>query len=195
MNDAFEKTLRNHTLPAEGGYVHDPADSGGETFQGISRRNNPKWPGWALIDIAKNKVGVKRLAPYWTTIDEYFKDNDEMFALVAEVYRTKYWPPVAKMLAPERATAKIFDAGVNVGPGQAIKFAQSIIGTAADGAIGPRTLAAAGEYFSGPGAEKRFLVAYCKVQEQFYRDIVRRKPSQKKFLNGWLRRAAWIPED
>jgi hypothetical protein len=33
----------------------------------------------------------------------------------------------------------------------------------------------------------------CERQAAFYEGIVRNKPSQRKFLAGWLKRAAWIP--
>lgn len=192
MRDPFEKALKD-TLVFEGGYANVRADSGGETFRGVSRRSNPNWAGWPLIETAKAKVGVKRLRPFWTTIDEYFKDDANMFTMVADVYRAKYWPPVVKLQAPARATAKVFDTGVNIGPSQAIKFTQAIIGTAADGVVGPKTLAEVEKYFSQPGAEGKFLRAYCKVQEKYYRDIVARKPDQAKFLETWLKRAAWVP--
>ncbi|NDF50116.1 MAG: surface-binding protein, partial [Betaproteobacteria bacterium] len=44
---AYEAMIRN-----EGGYVlHDvPGDRGGQTYAGIARNMNPRWPGWALID-------------------------------------------------------------------------------------------------------------------------------------------------
>lgn len=185
---SFEKTL-SHTLTFEGGYVNDPADSGGETFRGVSRRNNPNWAGWPLIDAAKKSVGTSAAA-----INKFFQGNQNMADLVASIYQQNYYAPVAKLGAPELATDKAFDAAVNVGVGQAVKFAQAIVGTAADGAIGPKTLAAVADYFRQSGAVGKFLAAFCKAQEAFYRGIVSRKPSQAKFLNGWLRRAAWLPE-
>ncbi len=65
----FQKALA-HTLEFEGGYANDPADSGGETFRGISRRNWPQWEGWPLIDQAKVK-GNKTAK----TINEAFADD------------------------------------------------------------------------------------------------------------------------
>ena len=34
---------------------------------------------------------------------------------------------------------------------------------------------------------------YAEAQADHYRAIVRSKPSQEKYLKGWLRRAAWLP--
>ena len=47
----FEKLIL-----AEGGYVNDHDDAGGETYLGISRKNNPNWSGWKLIDSIKKGI-------------------------------------------------------------------------------------------------------------------------------------------
>jgi lysozyme family protein len=185
---SFEKSLP-HTLQFEGGYSNDPEDGGGETFRGISRRANPQWPGWPIIDAAK-QAGIRTAA----TIDRHYANNSVMYDLVAALYHRKYYLPVTRFQAPEQATDKMFDAGVNIGPGGAIRLAQGVIGVRADGVIGPKTLAAVQEYFSRPGAAEDFLAAFCRAQEAFYRAIVARKPAQAKFLNGWLNRAAWLPK-
>ncbi len=49
------KTAIEATLKAEGGYVNDPDDPGGETYKGIARNRNSKWSGWTHIDLLKNK--------------------------------------------------------------------------------------------------------------------------------------------
>lgn len=38
---------------AEGGYVNDPDDAGGETYKGVSRKANPNWIGWIILDDLK----------------------------------------------------------------------------------------------------------------------------------------------
>lgn len=49
----FKVALYQVVLPNEGGWVKDPADSGGETYKGISRKNFPHWSGWSEIDRVK----------------------------------------------------------------------------------------------------------------------------------------------
>ncbi|RTL56234.1 MAG: hypothetical protein EKK37_17325 [Sphingobacteriales bacterium] len=44
----------------EGGYIFDPADPGGETYCGISRRSFPSWKGWVIIDRVKTTRRIKR---------------------------------------------------------------------------------------------------------------------------------------
>ena len=55
----FDKALEL-TLKAEGGYVDDPDDPGGETYKGISRSRNPKWQGWINVDLLKAKRNFPR---------------------------------------------------------------------------------------------------------------------------------------
>ena len=56
FNIEFEKLIL-----AEGGYVNDSDDAGGETYLGISRKNNPKWIGWKTIDSIKKIYGNKNI--------------------------------------------------------------------------------------------------------------------------------------
>jgi hypothetical protein len=37
------------------------------------------------------------------------------------------------------------------------------------------------------------LDKYCERQAAFYQGLAAKKASQKKFLKGWLKRAAWKP--
>lgn len=57
FNDAFKKLVKT-----EGSYVCDSDDSGGETYRGISRRYNPKWEGWNIIDTYKRSYRGKPLS-------------------------------------------------------------------------------------------------------------------------------------
>lgn len=86
------------------------------------------------------------------------------------------------------ATEVFCDIGWGSGPAVAIKMLQRMIGEYADGVIGPRTIERFNEWWEiheGPGAIHSIADLRC----QFYRDIVRQRPSNAKFLAGWLRRA------
>lgn len=180
----------------EGGYANDPADAGGETFRGISRKNWPHWAGWDLVDRVKAR-GAKTAK----LINAAFAQDAEMESLVAEFYRREFWRPWERHGLPERLAAKLFDTAVNMGVGRAAKLLQTalnalgpVVRLVVDGAIGPRTLDALGLILDTPAGEGRVLDAYAEAQAGHYRAIVKAKPSQAKFLKGWLRRAAWVPE-
>lgn len=102
----------------EGGYVNDPQDPGGETKFGISKRAYPH------LDIKNlTKDDAKRI---------FYKD---------------FWGPAGCDALPDILKFHVFDFAVNSGPAQAVKILQIILKTdVIDGTIGPKTLAAIGNY-------------------------------------------------
>lgn len=98
-------------------------------------------------------------------------------------YYEKYWLAGGCHLLSPRVAILHFDGCVNHGVGRASKFLQEVVGAVVDGEVGPGTARAA-------NSMNEFDV--CRMladrREKFYRGIVEAKPSQAKFLNGWLRR-------
>lgn len=99
------------------------------------------------------------------------------------VYFDRYWIPGACDRLPARIAVLHFDGCVNHGVGRGKKFLQSAVGVVADGIVGKLTLTAANNQDPIEICER-----ICDMREQFYRDIVARKPNQIRFLNGWLTR-------
>lgn len=85
---------------------------------------------------------------------------------------------------------KIFDFGVNAGHVVSAKAAQKSVGLEPDGFIGPKTLKALNEV-----DDDVFMMKFVPLQEAHYQAIVDRKPSQAKFIHGWLKRARDVGED
>ncbi len=109
---AFEKTIGH-----EGGYVNDPADPGGETKFGISKRS------YSGLDIAN------------LTLER-----------AKEIYKRDFWDhPGFSGIRDAELAIKLFDLGVNFGTGRVIKFLQEATnlfetGLKVDGDLGPKTL-------------------------------------------------------
>jgi len=97
----------------EGGYVNDPRDPGGETKFGISKRAYPQ-------------VDIKAL-----TLES-----------AKAIYKRDYWDRAQCDKLPPSVAYVLFDAAVNSGIGQAIRFLQRAVNVADDGVIGPMTIAA-----------------------------------------------------
>lgn len=118
FGDAFKKLSIK-----EGGYVNDKDDAGGETYRGISRKYNPIWQGWTMIDSYKK---------YYTVGSKEFKsklDNDvQLQKLVWEKYKIDYWD-VFELddFNSQRVAEQLFDTNVNCGQVAAIKMAQRVL--------------------------------------------------------------------
>jgi lysozyme family protein len=164
-------------LVHEGGWVNDPSDRGGETFQGISRNNFPNWPGWRLIDIARNSP----------TFPACIKANGNLPELVADFYRRDFWQPSWDQL-DKRVAAKVMDISVNAGISWGPKILQRALRVTDDGIVGPHTIEAANNTDTDT-----LLQAMCDQMDKHYDAIVEAHPEDQKFLKGWEARAAWMP--
>lgn len=144
------------------GYVNDPTDAGGETKFGIAVNANPD-------------LNIKTLS--WEA--------------AKRVYFKKYW--IASdchnitLLVP-RLSVIHFDGAVNHGVGRASKFLQKAVGVVEDGDIGPVTISALSKKCKTLNGELELCQQVAEYRKVFYNSIVQNKPSQTKFLNGWLTR-------
>jgi len=140
---SFEKGFAA-TMQHEGGYSNNPNDDGGETYMGIARTKHPQWPGWPIIDECLAHGEPLSLA-------------DGLAGLVRDFYRTEFWQPLrCHLLDPvsEAVAEELFEASVNCGPGNGVKFLQRALNAlnsrdrlypdlVVDGGMGPKTVQAA----------------------------------------------------
>ena len=116
FNIEFEKLIL-----AEGGYVNDSDDAGGETYLGISRKNNPKWIGWKTIDSIKKIYGNKN-------ITARLKENESLTNNAKLLYKINYWDVLELDDIPNQDIAhQLFDTCVNCGKSIAIRIAQQAL--------------------------------------------------------------------
>lgn len=150
----------------EGGYVNDPDDSGGPTKWGVTLAT------WIANGHDKNGDGVI--------------DKEDVKLLTKEdaygIAKRLYWNPIGGDHINNQSIAEfIFDWGYNSGTKTAIKQVQGLLSLTQDGIVGPKTLGAINN------ADQKELFENLQAhREQFFRNIVKRKPSQNKFLKGWL---------
>ena len=106
-------------------------------------------------------------------------DDTEVHA----VYESGYWaPPGCHLLDPPLDLVQL-DTAVNMGPGRAVRFLQQALGCGVDGDFGPATQRALSACRPGDA-----LTRYCDIREQFYNQLVARKPELSAFLKGWMNR-------
>lgn len=116
FDEEFDKVIL-----AEGGYVNDPDDAGGETYLGISRKNNPKWVGWEVIDDIKKKYGTKN-------ITSRLKKDVALTNSAKLLYKQNYWDVLELDDIPSQGIAhQLFDTCVNCGKTTAICIAQQVL--------------------------------------------------------------------
>ena len=169
------------TGAAEGLYANDPADTGGETWAGISRNNWPKWLGWTIIDDIKKKYGKTA-----AIINKYGRANRDLNCLRLNFYKENFWD-VNKLdqIKDQQLADSVYDFGVNSGTGRAAKFLQQAVSkfsrVTIDGQIGPQTLSAV----NAVPADK-LHAEYNRLRQEFYISIA--KGSKVKFLKSWLSR-------
>jgi lysozyme family protein len=166
--------LYEQAIPAilkwEGGYVNDPSDRGGETYRGISRKNHPRWTGWAIIDTYPEEQ--KHHNREWPELEDKVK----------AFYRAEYWNKImGGQIKDQKVAGFLLDWFVHSGY-HAIKNLQRIIGQLDDGVMGIKTITAINKYDGD---------LFGKLKEariKFVHNIAKTRPSQPKFLKGWLNR-------
>lgn len=139
----------------EGGYVNNPDDPGGETNWGIT-------------------VAVARANGY----SGLMKDMDMETAKA--IYAKRYWLPVFDELRYPLAF-QLFDAAVNSGVEQAVKWLQRAVHVDDDGKFGPNTKAAV------LARDSSILVMLFNAERLLFMTNLKHWPS---FSRGWARRIA-----
>ena len=162
---AFRKVIGE-----EGGFSDEKHDRGGPTKYGITQRTLAEWWRHLGRDGEPTRGDVQILTE----------------TEAREIYRTLWWGRYGLGRITEQTLAtKIFDMAVNMGPHAAVVIAQRAVGAVADGALGPKTIAALA--LADP---EEALAKMRELAAERYRKIVAEDPTQERFLSGWLARAA-----
>lgn len=169
----FEKALEL-TIKAEGGYVNDPNDPGGETYKGIARSRNPKWQGWVNVDILKNK----------SRFPKNLESDDDLQKKVKTLYESNYWDKIqGDQIVDQDIAESIFDFAVNAGPRTSSKLAQLAVAAKSDGVIGPKTLEKINQEDT-----RTFLAVFALAKIGRYVNICEKRSESRKYFFGWVRR-------
>jgi hypothetical protein len=157
MSNSFKECL-DLVLKSEGGYVNNPADPGGMTNLGVTKR-------------------------VWEEYTGHEADEKEMRSLtpekVAPLYEQKYWRPCYGEVLPRGLDFVVFSMGVNAGPGRSVKLLQQSIGCVPDSIIGPTTRSLI------LGSDSTTLIAkFSEARREYYRSL----KTFPVFGKGWLAR-------
>ena len=155
FDQAFDALLKH-----EGGYVNHKDDKGGATRYGVT-------------EAVAREVGYRG------------DMRDLPIALAARIYRDRYWDAVKAEQLPAPVRYLVFDAAVNSGVGQAVRWLQRAVGVKDDGVIGPQTLLALNQ------ADPEALVRRYLSQRLRFMSGLANWPA---FVRGWARRIADLME-
>ena len=155
FNRAFDLLITH-----EGGFSNHPDDPGGATMYGVTE----------VVARAEGYTGPMREL----TLD-----------FAKQVYRKRYWDACRCDQMPDVLRYPLFDAAVNSGPGQAIKWLQAAVGVKADGTIGPVTQQAVNMAAPQPTRQK-MIGNRLRFMTQL--------SNWPSFSKGWARRIAAILE-
>jgi len=170
FTDAFRLVIAN-----EGGYGNDPDDPGGETYKGVARKFFSKWEGWTTIDLLKRQSGFPGNL-----------DRDvELQRDVEDFYRVNFWNKIkGDDIGNQKVAESIFDFAVNAGVGTSVSLAQMVVDAEADGVIGNESITRINAFDS-----EHFLAAFTVAKIARYVNIVKKRPTSRKYFYGWVLRA------
>lgn len=166
MADARFEACLAQVLRHEGGYVDHPADLGGATNMGITRKTLARW---------------RNISPWWNLPKSEVQNlsGDE----AGRIYRAEYWDLCRAGELPSGIDLALFDFAVNSGPSRAIRYLQQVLGVATDGLVGPITLAAANR--ADPA---KTIDALCNRRIGFLKAL----STFSVFGRGWIRRVETV---
>lgn len=158
------------TSKNEGGYTRDPH----ETWMGIDRAEQPAWGGWSMVDSMKGQ----------SDFPHCLYANSDLLQSVKDFFRSRFWEPIkGDEITAQEIADKLYDAGVNMGVGTAIKLMQEALSLAVDGIIGTHTI---GAINSADPAD--VLSRFKGLRIAHYQKIVENHPEDQKYLNSWIAR-------
>ena len=152
-NEIFEGVIKH-----EGGFVDHPADPGGMTNLGVTRKVYSEWLGREATEGEMRGLTKADVSP---------------------LYKKWYFDAVKADDLPAGVDYFTVDIAINSGPRRAAKMLQKCVAAKPDGAIGPMTLKAVADNDSTELIEK-----LADARQDFYESL----KTFKTFGKGWTRR-------
>lgn len=167
----FEEALQ-HVEDLEGGKVTDTADPADPTPEDPTDVHTNLGVTQKVYDRYRRGHQLK------TQSVEFIEPKE-----VRDIYRSGYWEPCHCDDLEDRIDFAVFQMAVNCGIKPTIKALQGAAGVTPDGYYGPIS-----ERAVMCADTEEMLEKFFDNQRQRYRDVVKRKPATKKYLQGWYNR-------
>ena len=149
-------------LKWEGGFVNDPKDLGGATNKGVT------------LCTFRQFYGEDK------TIEELKVITDEQWSYI---FTQGYWDKcLADQIENQSMANLIVDFCYNSGT-HAIEILQKLLGVSVDGVVGDITISSLNEK-----SNSDFFYQYRSARINFLERICKRRPANRRFMNGWRNR-------
>jgi hypothetical protein len=150
----------------EGGFANDPADRGGATNKGVT--------------IATFEAYCKAKSLPRPSVEHLKRMTDGEWL---DILKTMFWDRWQADKIKSQKIANILVDWVWGSGVYGIKIPQRILGVKQDGIVGDETLKA----LNAQDPDKLFQVIY-EARKKYLNDITISRPTNKRFLRGWLNR-------
>lgn len=157
------RRLISFILKFEGGFVNDPADSGGPTNKGVTLNTFR-----SVYGRAKTVNDLKHMT-----------DNEWR-----HIFKSLYWDKCkADDISDQSIANMLVDFAWHSGVTTAVKKLQKIVGVTSDGICGVQTIGAINSRYA---PETFNLLKAARMR--YLQGIVKNKHSQARFMYGWTKR-------
>ena len=185
------------TSSAEGAYSYREADTGLQTYKGISRKWNPKWAGWAIIDKALEKYPELKVAYTKPPANIHklnfeLNVNEDLEMLIYDFYYENYYTKCGAWNIGGKLAVVLFDMAVLSGVRRASKSLQKCLNIwfktklVVDAVVGSGTIKVLNEVISNKGLD--IVVEKLIYEMQDNLTEASKLEGNSVFLKGWMSR-------
>lgn len=161
-------------------FLHKNRGENDYTVGGIYKFAHPSWEGWAIVDDSISLSG-RDMKKASVMLFENYEFNE----LVYKFYKYAFWDKMKlDYVQSQKIAEELFIFGVNAGIKVSVMKAQKIVDVEVDGLIGQMTIQALNRF-----DEERFDFIFDYIEEEYYKELIKKKPSFAQFKNGWINRA------
>lgn len=179
---------------AEGGWACNKNDNGKETLFGVSRRWNPTWAGWLIVDQYASRYG--RGTPAFIQAvnnDQNLKDN------AYNLFYNNYYLLISGDDLPLNCAKIVYDMCINSGPGEACELLGRCLNQAGCNQIAAHKMMPLQIQFLNSMFTTSKGLGFCKqlllARKAFYQEDVNNDPSQKVNWHSWMQRLRLLAQD
>ena len=189
------------TMSAEGSYSYREVDKGLQTYKGISRKWNPKWIGWVIVDKALEKypelkIPYKKPPASIHKLNFELNVNEELEYLIYAFYYENYYTKCGAWNIGGKLAVVLFDMAVLSGTRRASKTLQKCLNIhfktnlVVDSQVGSGTLKVLNEVIGSKGLD----IVVDKLIYEFKDNLIEasKLEGNEENYDGWMNRISHL---